>query len=856
MDSLTLDERFNAPSIFSVVHEYVNPNHLHHIKQQANRDTPLKNGYPSDYHFLDTYTYQWCSGLNCFVTEWHLKHGWGRIYPSSASMSTCHRPTRHTLCCDYIDFDMKNCQYEIVLDLMRKFGFKHESVAEYCRDPKHYQKTNSKQDFLTVLNGGFVDDPFLQAIKREVQPLAKAVRELNPHIQVPEKTSNSFFSYYLQSIERYLQESAVKEIVEKYQIPIHDIIPCQDGFMVRKIHYQDGMMPTGNWIVKPMKEAYEWEYTDVPYLPFDFGTFGDAEYATLLSHVNRFEDLVSTGQDKYLEAYQFDVFWRKLPMNNAIFQQGCFEKLRDWCTKKIILFRKATSTLVKDVPEEKVVRTRKAEFGKKQNLLEKQYETRRKTFEKEQALAYKEFMKRKQAYEKTEQEKYPKQFEKAEWTETFQKAEWTETDVETQLEQNDKWSQYIRSLCVQETKLKQLSMSKDRENILQILLKKVYVNSIEWNKDPYLFAFENCVFDIRAKKKVTPQRDQYINQSCGYAYDDQYDMSRIAELKILIASILPVESVRNYWLAKQSTMLTQEHPQYLFIQTGSGSNGKSIVTDLTSCMLGDYGYKLSSSFLQKTFKDGANPEVANLRNKRGVWCSEPQAEMRLCASTIKELTGDASINGRGLYQSNCDIRLTMTLSLDANSIPNIDLVEFAMERRLRPIPFTTTAVSQDEYNDATDKTLLVIKNSKYVSAPWKDQYKQALFEILMQQYSDFNFDDLPVECADRKLAYLNASSDIYSFVSELYEPCDPEACAPIKLKDIYEEFKGSSVFKAFKKGQQRELTYAKFSEKISAEPAFKKLVKLRKQYHNGVQLSTDCLIGFKILGESEAELMI
>jgi len=639
LNSLRLDERFNAPSIFSLVHEYVNPQHVHHIKQSSNRTIALKNNYPSDYHFLDAYTYQWCEGLKCFITEWKNKsHNWGRIYPCGPSMSICHRPTRHTLCCDYVDFDMRNCQPEIVKNLMLQFGFKCESIVEYCHDPKQYQQYFSKQDFITVLNGGFNPHPFLQSIQAEIEPFAKAVREENPHIQIHEKTKNSFFSYYLQSIERYLQETAVQEIVEKYHIPLHEIIPCQDGFMMRKQYYKDGMLPTNtnNWVIKPMAEAYKWDYTSVPYLPFDFDIYGDAEFASLLMHVNQFDNILSTGNDKHLDAYQFNVYWRKLPLNNAMFQQGCFEKLREWCIHKIFLFRKATQLQIQDCPEEKAVKDRKREFEKRQSLLEKEYNSRRKAFEKEQVLAYREFTKRKQAYEKSEKETYSKTFERSEWTETFHRQEWMEKDVEEQLEQNSQYQKYVKALCTQEIKLIQLSMSRDRENITQILLKKVYVPQVHWNKNIYLFAFENCIFDIKTKQRVTPQKEQYINQSCGYEYDFTYPVSRIEDLKVLIQSILPTESVRHFFLAKQSTMLTQDHPQYLFIQTGTGSNGKSILTDLTSTALGDYGYKLPSTFLQKSFKEGANPEVAKLRGKRGVWCSEPKADSRLCASTIKE----------------------------------------------------------------------------------------------------------------------------------------------------------------------------------------------------------------------------
>ena len=87
-------------------------------------------------------------------------------------------------------------------------------------------------------------------------------------------------------------------------------------------------------------------------------------------------------------------------------------------------------------------------------------------------------------------------------------------------------------------------------------------------------------------------------------------------------------------------MLTQEHPQYMFVQTGSGWNGKSVLSDLTKETLGNYYYKIDAVILQSSKKLGACPEHANLRGKRSVWFSEPNAEVRLCSNTIKELTGE------------------------------------------------------------------------------------------------------------------------------------------------------------------------------------------------------------------------
>ena len=139
----------------------------------------------------------------------------------------------------------------------------------------------------------------------------------------------------------------------------------------------------------------------------------------------------------------------------------------------------------------------------------------------------------------------------------------------------------------------------------------------------------------------------------------------------------------------------------------------------------------------------------------------------------------------------------------------------------------------------------IFNDSLSVDFSISDTNRLYAMRLQLNHTPDFNFENVPQECTDRKMVYLNASSDIFGFVSEIYESCDPETSEPIKLKDIYEEFKSSTVFKAFTKNQQRELNYSKFSDKIRDEPAFKKLIKKRDQYHKGKLLKVDCLIGFK-----------
>ena len=123
-----------------------------------------------------------------------------------------------------------------------------------------------------------------------------------------------------------------------------------------------------------------------------------------------------------------------------------------------------------------------------------------------------------------------------------------------------------------------------------------------------------------------------------------------------------------------------------FIATGTGGNGKSLINSLMMKTVGAYGYKIPSSVLLHSIKSGPNPEVAQMNNIRFVLTQEPNNNKKICCATLKEITGDKTLNVRDLYSSKCSINLKGTTVLEANEIPFVDEVNDAVSRRIRTIP--------------------------------------------------------------------------------------------------------------------------------------------------------------------------
>ena len=173
-------------------------------------------------------------------------------------------------------------------------------------------------------------------------------------------------------------------------------------------------------------------------------------------------------------------------------------------------------------------------------------------------------------------------------------------------------------------------------------------------------------------------------------------------------------------------------------------------------------------------KSGANPEVANIHNKRFVLTQEPNTNKKVCCSTLKEVTGDKTLNVRDLYSSKCSISLVESFFVECNGLLAVDEVNDAVFRRIRIIPFSSRYVTQEVYDTLEDKTNVFVANSYYKTDEFQNEYKQALFTILIKKFVNFknkyySLPNQPKECIDKNSAYLATCDDIYSWFETCYE---------------------------------------------------------------------------------------
>jgi len=424
----------------------------------------------------------------------------------------------------------------------------------------------------------------------------------------------------------------------------------------------------------------------------------------------------------------------------------------------------------------------------------------------------------------------------------FEYTSMTEKIVKAEKEEKKELEKERKKIDDFNTNINMLRNHKQRVNFVNELTCKFVNNDIKFDDNPFLFAFNNKVYDLKTNQFVKPTSNMYIKTTCGYDYIDYYDKSKKDDLNKLIDTIFTIDSIKKYYMSILATGLYGEQIENLFIASGEGGNGKSLINSLMCNALGDYAYKLPSNVLLSDIKEGGNPQIANLDKKRFVLVQEPDGNKRINCSTMKELTGDKKLNTRMNYSNKCSIDLNLTLLMECNTKPKLQEINDAIIRRIRCIPFTSKFVDKEEYNITVDKTNLFIGNSYYKSNEFQEDYKQALIMILFDYWTELYknklvLPNLPEECTKMNSNYLAMSDDIYDWFINNYDLDtnlikEGEAKGTpiyITVKDIHFHFTSSEIYNLLNKADRRNYNLSSFRNKIEKNIFLKQYFKDSKK---------------------------
>jgi len=154
------------------------------------------------------------------------------------------------------------------------------------------------------------------------------------------------------------------------------------------------------------------------------------------------------------------------------------------------------------------------------------------------------------------------------------------------------------------------------------------------------------------------------------------------------------------------TIFKGKPTRYLYIFSGSGSNGKSLLLQLIKSIFGKFIDTISKSVVIKqkgNYTNILNTEMEKLQHIRVGFVSELDDNDELNIKSIKEISGGDDIDLRGMRETNKTIKPMSSLLVITNQKPKIpfsnDENDKAIIKRLVNVPFKATFENNSDFEN-------------------------------------------------------------------------------------------------------------------------------------------------------------
>lgn len=322
------------------------------------------------------------------------------------------------------------------------------------------------------------------------------------------------------------------------------------------------------------------------------------------------------------------------------------------------------------------------------------------------------------------------------------------TQTEEKLKMYEERSTKIMEIVVK------LARTSDKDHILKEARELFYDREIKFldllDSNPYLLCFSNGVWDFKEKVFRAGRAEDYISKCTNIQYrkiDPVADAKVVAEIHDFMEKLFPIEQIRKYmWEHLASVLIGANLTQTFHMYIGGGENGKSVLTDLMSQILGDYKSDAPLSLItQARMKQGqASPDVVALKGVRYAVMQEPSKGDRINDGALKELTsGTEPIRGRNLFSAPITFVPQFKLIVCTNELIEVKTRDHATWRRFRLVDFMSLFTDKPVEGD-TEKPFQfkIDRKLKERFVEWREVFMSMLVDIVLK--TDGNISDCPM----------------------------------------------------------------------------------------------------------------
>jgi phage/plasmid-associated DNA primase len=230
----------------------------------------------------------------------------------------------------------------------------------------------------------------------------------------------------------------------------------------------------------------------------------------------------------------------------------------------------------------------------------------------------------------------------------------------------------------------------------------------EFDNKPYWFCFKNMkAIDLKTKQVIDVKKEDKITKHCGYDMPERNE--KYIQEAIKFVKSIQGEDITSYMSCISTSLCGNPSlNQLIYIHTGIGGNGKSVIFKALRYVLGNYHGMLPIDNLTKNSngKDSADSSLVSLNGVRCAQSNEPEDEKdtTIKVARVKEYSGEQFIKCRDLHKSAFQMRITFNLNLLCNTKPKLSKSDEAIERRIRCIPYPYKFVDNPDPTNPLQKS--------------------------------------------------------------------------------------------------------------------------------------------------------
>ena len=228
--------------------------------------------------------------------------------------------------------------------------------------------------------------------------------------------------------------------------------------------------------------------------------------------------------------------------------------------------------------------------------------------------------------------------------------------------------------------------------------RRIAATANQWDRNPWLLGVPGGVIDLKEGKLVGgASQEDYITRRCAVAPAPGVPRMWLEHLNLVQRGNQEMIGFLRRFCGYALLGKVQEHALLFFY--GTGRNGKGVMLNTLVKLVGDYGYSAPVELMMESKTERHAVELAMLRGKRIVICSEPPKGAKWNDGRIRALTSADQVTARMLNQNPETFDPSHKLFIMGNHKPVLRSVDEAIKSRFNMIDFGFTIPEADRIGD-------------------------------------------------------------------------------------------------------------------------------------------------------------